>query len=48
MLAGASVVAVSDPARTAELGALCLVLPQSWQLRWSAEFPAEAVAAIAA
>lgn len=48
MLAGASVVAVSDPSRTAELGALCLVLPESWQPRWSSESPAESDSAMAA
>lgn len=48
MLAGASLVAVSDPSTTAELGALCLVLPETWQPRWAAQFPAKAVAATAA
>jgi hypothetical protein len=42
------VVEVSDPSRTAELGALCLVLPESWQPRWSGEFPAETDSAMAA
>lgn len=48
MLEGTSVVEVSDPSRTAELGALCLVLPESWQPRWSGEFPAETDSAMAA
>ena len=48
MLAGTSVVAVNDPSRTAEMGALCLVLPQAWQPSWSDEVLAKTDSAIAA
>ncbi|MBM3408038.1 MAG: ROK family protein [Betaproteobacteria bacterium] len=48
MLAGTRVVAVSDPSRTAEMGALCLVLPQDWQPHWSDKFSANHDSVIAA